>query len=447
MRALLSCSMAALIGFGLATAAAPQAAHAQAFIGISVGFAPPPLPVYEQPMCPGSGYIWTPGYWSWGDEGYYWVPGTWVMAPQPGFLWTPGYWGWSGGAYVFNEGYWGPHVGFYGGVNYGFGYGGRGYDGGYWRGDRLFYNRVVNNVSNARITTVYSTTVINRATAGAVSFNGGPGGVRVRATPQELAAARETHVPATAGQLQQRHLASTLPALRASINHGRPPIAATPRPAVMKGPGRWRPAARPRQAPGGDGDPVGPAHGWADRRRDRINAAAGVRQPPGGFDARPRRDARPGRGFPRRGEPVRAPRGRPPGRRGSLRRGGAVPCRFLREADGATLSSRPTSGPTQRPAPSRRRVWRRRQGWPRPVRSRPRGWPRQSAWRRLAWPRRRGCRRRSDPLRAQRRAAAAAGARVLGSSQAPRGGGFRAGRRRASRAASGAVRSMPAAAR
>jgi hypothetical protein len=37
---------------------------------ISVSFAPPELPAYEQPLCPGEGYIWTPGYWAWdNDEG------------------------------------------------------------------------------------------------------------------------------------------------------------------------------------------------------------------------------------------------------------------------------------------------------------------------------------------------------------------------------------------
>ena len=34
---------------------------------------------------------------------------------------------------VWNAGYWRPHVGFYGGVNYGFDYGGHGYEGGRWR--------------------------------------------------------------------------------------------------------------------------------------------------------------------------------------------------------------------------------------------------------------------------------------------------------------------------
>src|SRR5882757_7148519 len=79
----------------LCLAAALLAAPLSAFAGVfvSINIAPPALPVYEQPLCPGDGYIWTPGYWAYGDEGYYWVPGTWVLAPQPGYLWTPGYWG------------------------------------------------------------------------------------------------------------------------------------------------------------------------------------------------------------------------------------------------------------------------------------------------------------------------------------------------------------------
>ena len=59
-------------------------------------------------MCPGDGYIWTPGYWGWANDDYYWAPGTWVMPPEVGYLWTPGYWGWGGAGFMFNEGYWGP---------------------------------------------------------------------------------------------------------------------------------------------------------------------------------------------------------------------------------------------------------------------------------------------------------------------------------------------------
>ena len=73
-------------------------------IAISVSFGPPALPVYEQPICPDDGYIWTPGFWYYSDDdGYYWVPGTWVEAPQPGYLWTPGYWAYGSMGY-----YWVP---------------------------------------------------------------------------------------------------------------------------------------------------------------------------------------------------------------------------------------------------------------------------------------------------------------------------------------------------
>ncbi len=122
---------------------APQAAQARVFV--SVGFAPPAIPVYTQPICPGDGYIWTPGYWAYTDDGYQWVDGAWVLAPYTGALWTPGYWGYDGGAYVWNAGYWGPTVGYYGGLNYGFGYFGVGFYGGYWNHGAFFYNRAYNH--------------------------------------------------------------------------------------------------------------------------------------------------------------------------------------------------------------------------------------------------------------------------------------------------------------
>jgi hypothetical protein len=109
-------------------------------IGISVSIGPPALPLYDQSICPGDGYLWTPGYWAYDDSvsDYYWIEGAWVMAPEEGLLWTPGYWGWRDGGFFFNEGYWGAEVGFYGGVNYGFGYGGEGYGGGRWDGGHFF---------------------------------------------------------------------------------------------------------------------------------------------------------------------------------------------------------------------------------------------------------------------------------------------------------------------
>lgn len=212
----------------------PASSAAQVSVGITVGFAPPDLPVYEQPICPGEGYIWTPGYWAY-DEGfgdYYWVPGTWVMAPQVGFLWTPGYWGWGSSGFVFYQGYWGPVVGFYGGVNYGYGYFGRGYEGGRWDGGHFYYNRSVNNVNVTVIHNVYNTSVIN-SNVTRVSYNGGNGGINERPTSQEEAAAHERHLPPVAEQQQHWQAARSNQELRASVNHGKPPIAATPKPGAF----------------------------------------------------------------------------------------------------------------------------------------------------------------------------------------------------------------------
>ena len=170
-------------------------------ISLSITVGPPPIPVYEQPALPGDGYTWAPGYWAWGQDGYFWVPGTWVQIPAAGLLWTPGYWGWGGDGMVFHPGYWGTHVGFYGGVNYGFGYGGSGYEGGHWQGQHYYYNRAVNNVGSAHITNVYNQTVVVNNTR--VSYNGGQGGLSTAPTARERTADQEHHVPPTAEQTRQ----------------------------------------------------------------------------------------------------------------------------------------------------------------------------------------------------------------------------------------------------
>jgi len=214
---------AAAIAVPAFTLAVPQA-HAGIFI--SVGFAPPALPIYVQPALPAPGYIWTPGYWAYGDAGYYWVPGVWVQPPSVGLLWTPGYWGFAGGFYGWHGGYWGPHVGFYGGVNYGFGYGGVGFFGGEWRGGAFAYNRAVANFGGVHVTNVYEDrTVVERNTIvnnNHVSFNGGNGGIQAHASAGELQAEHENHIQPTANQTQHQTLASQDRGQLASVNHGRP---------------------------------------------------------------------------------------------------------------------------------------------------------------------------------------------------------------------------------
>ena len=198
--------------------------------------APPPLPDYDQPQDPGEGYLWTPGYWGWSQGDYYWVPGAWVYAPYEGALWTPGYWGFYQHHYRFYRGYWGQYVGFYGGIDYGFGYGGYGYQGGYWGGGHFNYNRSVNNLNLSQERNVYSRSVSNSGNYGGgrggarVSFNGGSGGIQVRARPAELAALRAPHSAPMTAQVENERAASTNRAQFASVNHGRPANAAVNQP-------------------------------------------------------------------------------------------------------------------------------------------------------------------------------------------------------------------------
>jgi hypothetical protein len=202
----------------------PSASFAQIAVGVSIRIGPPALPVYAPPPCPTEGYLWTPGYWGYGDAGYYWVPGVWVAPPRVGLLWTPGYWGFAGGLYGWHAGYWGPHVGFYGGINYGYGYGGVGFIGGHWGGGRFVYNTAVVNVNTTVVhntyvdrTVINNTTVVNNHT----SFNG-EGGITARPTRTEQAAEHENHFQPTSNQLSHEHAAGQDHSQLASENHGRP---------------------------------------------------------------------------------------------------------------------------------------------------------------------------------------------------------------------------------
>jgi hypothetical protein len=154
-----------------------------------------------------------------------------VLPPEAGVLWTPGYWGWNDGGFQFNDGYWGASVGFYGGINYGFGYFGHGYEGGRWDGGHFFYNTTVNHVNGNIIHNVYNTRV-NETTVNRISYNGGHGGINDRATAQEDMVAHGRHLPPVAAQTQHAWTARHAPDQHLSANQGAPPIAATPRPNI-----------------------------------------------------------------------------------------------------------------------------------------------------------------------------------------------------------------------
>ncbi len=227
----------------LLLAVVPLSASAQVAWGVGVGFggpgwgvgisaasyAPPGLPVYAQPVAPYPNYQWIPGYWGYGGAGYYWVPGYWTPPPVVGYYWTPGYWGYSGGAYVWDPGYWGPTVGFYGGINYGYGYYGSGFVGGYWSGGAFNYNTAVTNVNRTVIHNTYNKTVINRNVVNRgsrVSFNGGHGGIHARPTHAQLAARRHG-ISGTRTQRAHQVAAAHSRGQLASANHGHPHVLAS----------------------------------------------------------------------------------------------------------------------------------------------------------------------------------------------------------------------------
>ncbi|MDE2345470.1 MAG: YXWGXW repeat-containing protein, partial [Gammaproteobacteria bacterium] len=228
MKRMLVALLMAMISAGLVFAL-PATASAQATVGISVGYAPPPLPWYPQPVCPGAGYLWTPGYWAWGAEGYFWVPGSWAFAPATGLLWTPGYWAWDDGLYWWHPGYWAQDVGFYGGIDYGYGYYGAGYLGGYWRDGDFYYNREIDDLDDGGGYHVYDGPAQPQAASNHLSYNGGYGGVAMRPTAAQEKYAREQHWKATSVQRDQERLASADPQQRYALNRGMPRIVATTR--------------------------------------------------------------------------------------------------------------------------------------------------------------------------------------------------------------------------
>jgi hypothetical protein len=143
---------------------------------VSSAATPPPLPEEDQPALSEDGALWTPGYWYWRDQGYFWIPGAWLRPPQVGVLWTPAYWGFTGTVFVFHPGHWGSIVGFYGGVNYGYGYFGNGYTGGHWIGNSFAYNSAVNHLNPAVAHHTYAESVPNHGSRSVLSYTGGPPG-------------------------------------------------------------------------------------------------------------------------------------------------------------------------------------------------------------------------------------------------------------------------------
>jgi hypothetical protein len=216
----------------------------------NVNVAPPPLPSYEQPAIPEEGYLWVPGFWAWRKSvpDYFWVPGTWVQPPQSGLLWTPPYWSRVEGGYAFHAGYWAAEVGFYGGINYGFGYTGNGYQGGRWENGAFTYNRAVNSLGSHHIGSVYDEAVATDDSASRLSFNGGRRGTAARPSEHQEKLAGGHHVGATADQQKHFELAAMDRALYSKLNGGEPGVLATQRAGIFTGPGIAKRGVQANQA-------------------------------------------------------------------------------------------------------------------------------------------------------------------------------------------------------
>ena len=280
-------------------------------ISVSVTIAPPPLPLYAQPPIPGDGYIWTPGYWAWdpasGD--YIWVPGTWVMPPGVGLLWTPGYWAFIDGSYLWHRGYWGPQVGYYGGINYGYGYIGRGYDGGRWYRGHFRYNTAANNIPRGRVHDVYRAPVPQRP-AHADSFIGGNSHWHSQPTAGQRRFEGGQHPDWTQAQQEHEHRAMVTPEQRMGNNHGAPPTAATPRPGGFGEPQVEHTRPAPQMHPQ-------PEHHAPDMRAQPVRPSPQMRPL-----ETPHMEGAPRGGEPHgqpRSEPHGQPQGHPGGNRGDDR--------------------------------------------------------------------------------------------------------------------------------
>lgn len=269
----------------LTLAFAAGSAMAPAQIAITVNFAPPALPVYEQPPCPEEGWMWAPGYWAYDEDGYYWVPGEWVPAPYVGAMWTPPWWGWEDGRYLFHEGYWGDDVGYYGGIDYGYGYMGEGFVGGEWRDGRFAYNTAVMRVNPAVVRDTYvderivrERTVPNERH---IAYNGGPGGIRHDPTPIERRGMGGRHMALTPVQEQQIQAARSDRSSYAKANGGRPQRVVV---------------ARPESGVRGGGAPVESRPGREESRPESSRSSPAYRNEPN------------------RNEPVQRPESRPDSR-------------------------------------------------------------------------------------------------------------------------------------
>jgi hypothetical protein len=201
---------------------------------------------------------------------------------------------------MFHPGYWGRHVGYYGGVNYGFGYMGIGFVGGEWHGRDFRYNTAVMHVNRERIRNVYEDrTIVNRYTVvndRHVAYSGGPGGIRHDPRPEERVAMREQHMAPSSFQQQHIQAARSDRSLYVKNNGGRPQTLAVERPLTGGGHGT-APNVRQNQPGGFNGNnrpETRPAPGVQNRQtmQQPGNASRTPSEQPRNMNQRPAQENR-----------------------------------------------------------------------------------------------------------------------------------------------------------
>ncbi len=90
------------IGLGIGLVMSTPAA-ARAWVGLSIGVAPPRAHIERVVTRPG--YAWAPGYWRWNGARHAWVAGAWLTA-RPGHRYVPAAWVRVGPSWHFHRGYW-----------------------------------------------------------------------------------------------------------------------------------------------------------------------------------------------------------------------------------------------------------------------------------------------------------------------------------------------------
>ena len=89
---------------GLAGAALPTTARAQAIISVQIG-TPPPPPRYEVVPAARPGYVWAAGHYEWRHGNYIWRRGHWVQA-RPGHVYVPAAWRAQGSRWLYQPPRW-----------------------------------------------------------------------------------------------------------------------------------------------------------------------------------------------------------------------------------------------------------------------------------------------------------------------------------------------------